>query len=231
MQKSADLQPVFARFETVEWLYDGLNGRIIPWTKQHGGTSDDPSGQAFVVGVDGRVLARCPDAKAHAASAFATWAGEQADLYEKSHPRTRVQLLRAGVSLDGSGADARATCQEYDAALAARQPILLYVGRDSFEEADRVGKAEAAAAAKLEKGALDSKSAAEASVGWRLLRIDLARAPDRAFAALLGVKAAPALVLVPVPAEGAAAVPQILPRATDGASLAYALKKHGPAAR
>ena len=48
---------VLSRFEPVEWLYDGLKGKIIPWTKEHGGKSDDPSIQAFVVGMDGKVFA------------------------------------------------------------------------------------------------------------------------------------------------------------------------------
>ncbi len=37
------MKAVLSRFESVEWFYDGLNGKIIPWTKENGGTSDDPS--------------------------------------------------------------------------------------------------------------------------------------------------------------------------------------------
>ncbi len=233
MQKQADLAPLFERFETVEWLYDGLNGKIIPWTKQHGGTSDDPSCQAFVVGRDGAVAARCPDAQAHAPGSFAKWAQEQADLYERAHPRTRMAFLPATVRVDELDGVQVASSKELDAALEAGAAVLLYVGRERFEEGDRTAKSEVAAARKFEKAVLDAKSAADAAAGVTLLRLDLAKEPDRLLAEQLGAKTAPMLVLLPAGTteEALPTARQLLGKDTTAASLAFLLKKSAPVAR
>lgn len=218
------------RVEPVEWLYDGLNGKIIPWTKAHGGTSDDPSDQAFLVGRDGTVLARCPGGQVHAASSFASWLKEQLATYEREHPRTRLPFVPADIEVDTVSGAKTHRCKAYDAALSAGRPVLVYVGRERVEDGDKPGKAELTAARKLERTTLDSKTAAEAAAGWTLLRLDLSQEADRAYALGLGVRAAPALVVaLPAPGGGLPQT-QLLPKDTTGAALAAVLKKHAPAA-
>lgn len=233
MQATPEVSAVLERFERVEQLYDGLNGKLIPWTKANGGTSDDPSAQVFVVGRDGAVIARCADGTAHAASGLARWVKEQADAYEKEHPRTRLALVSADVAWSGDGAERKAVCTALDAALAAGAPILIYAARDKVLEGEKGVKAEVAVARKFEKGVLDSKSAADAAAGWTLLRLDLAREADRALLATLGVTAAPQLVLIPAGTAAAdAAKARVLPpRDVSAGSLATLLQRHAkPAA-
>ena len=92
-----EVQEQLRRYEIVEWCYDGLNGKIIPWTTEHGNTSHDPSVQAFVLKADGTVLARAPNAQVYQAPSFARWIDEQADDSEKKYPATRVPFVRAEV--------------------------------------------------------------------------------------------------------------------------------------
>lgn len=226
MQADDEVEKILARFETVEQFYDGLGGKLIPWTKEHGGTSDDPSAQVFVVGVDGEVVARAPDSTAYHAKALAEWLAGQAAAWERAHPRTALPLVRAEVALDGEGEEAAARCVALQAAKKERKPALLYFGRDSAPEGERKLSKEVAAARKFEEKTLDSKSAAEAAEGWVLLRFDLADPAHAKLAATLGVEAAPAVVLV-VPGEEQ---PIDLGDPAPG-SLRYQLRKHGPSDR
>jgi hypothetical protein len=205
----------FKSFELVRWLYDGLSGKIIPWSKEHGGTSDDPSVQAFVLGGDGKVQARAPDSTAYQPGAFAKWLKEQAATYERAHPRTRMPFVRAEVAAGGE------TCAEFTLAREAEAKILLYFGREPTEGADRTAKKEAAAARKFEGKTLDSKSAAEAAEGWTLLRFDLANPDHARFAKTLGVEAAPTLLLFAPGAEEALN----LGNRVSASSLTYQVKK------
>ena len=204
-----------ASYELVRQLYDGLNGKIIPWTKEHGGTSDDPSVQAFVVGLDGKVQARAPDATAYQPSGFAKWLSEQARVYERAHPRTRMAFVRAEVK------EGEETCTSLTKAREADQKILLYFGREAKEGQDRAAKKQTAAAKKFEKKTLDSKSAAEAAEGWTLLRFDLTNPDHAILAKTLGVETAPRLLIYLPGAEE----PTDLGERISPSSLCYQLKK------
>jgi hypothetical protein len=224
VQPDAKVARILARFEPVEWLYDGLNGKVVQWTLAQGNTNHDPSILAFVVGRDGKVFASLMDGKQYQAGAFAGWLEEQADAYERQHPSTRLPFVRPKVSVRGEGADARAACADLDEARAAKKPVLLYFGRGSFAEDDKRGKKENKLARKLEKGTLDSKAAEKECAGWVLLRFDLADEAHAVLARGLGVDAAPALLLW-APASEA---PDVLDKGISGAGLATLLKKHGP---
>ena len=222
MQGNEKVLPLLARFETVEWLYDGLNGKVIPWTLEHGNTNHDPSVLAFVLQPDGTVVTRAPDAVPYQASSFARWLEEQADGYEKLHPRTRVPFVRSSVTRSGPTEEPTYACADLDRARADAKPVLLYFGREERPDLERAEKKQAKAARKFEKSTLDSKGAAKEADGWVLLRFDLGDGDQAAFARGLGVEAAPALVLFAPGAEAHEALPAHL----SGASLAYHLKKH-----
>jgi hypothetical protein len=221
---SDEVKAELRRFEIVEWWYDGLNGKIIPWTTEHGNTSHDPSVQAFVLKADGAVLARAPNAEVYQASSFTKWIQGQADEFEKKYPATRVPFLRAEVVAEDGGTAVH--CPALDEAREAGRPVLAYFGREEREGQDRGHRAEVKAARKLEKSALDSKKAAEAAAGWVLLRFDLGDEAQARFAAILGVEKAPGLVLFAPGAEQG----EVLTSRPTGASLAYLLKKHAAAA-
>lgn len=221
------------RFERVVWRYDGLDGKVIPWTLANGGTSHDPSVQAFVVAPDGKLLSRCEDAAVSTPSAFAKWLREQADRWERDHPRTALPLVRAEVACEGEGATRTARCAAVEGARAVGRPVLLWFGREAPPADDRskdakTRRAESAAAREAERAVLDSKQAADAAAasgpdGWTLLRFDLADADHALYARSLGVETAPALLLI-VPGEEE---PVRMPRPT-AADLAFRLRKHAP---
>ncbi len=220
MAGSDEVKEQLRRYEIVEWHYDGLNGKIIPWTSEHGNQSHDPSVQAFVLKSDGQVLARAPNGQVYQASSFAKWAKAEADDYDKKYPATRVPLVRSEVLPAEDGAtDVR--CPALVEAREAGRPVLCYFGREEREGQDRKVRSQVKAARKFEKSTLDSKKAAEAANGWVLLRFDLGDATHARLAAGLGVEKAPALVLFAPGAETG----EILKSGLTGASLAYLLKK------
>src|SRR5262245_927765 len=219
--KDADVQKQLPRFEQVEWHYDGLNGKVIPWTRQHGGTSEDPAVQVFVVTPDTGDVARAPRETAYAPSQFAKWLKEQADAFEKAHPATKVPFVPAEVAVQAEGTSRTWTCAAIDEARAASRPVLVYVSRGERADAEKALKAQAAAARKLEKAALDSSDVAKALEGWTLLRLDLADADHAAFAKTLGADKAPALLAIDPGEEK----PQSLDTSLAGDALAFRIRK------
>lgn len=223
MQSDEDLQKVLPRFEAVEQHYDGLNGKIIEWTLEHGNTNHDPSILAFVVGADGEVFASLMDGKQYQASAFTKWAEEQADAYEKLHPATRLPFVRGKVTVLGEGDEAEASCAALDEAREEGRPVLLYFGRGRFDEGDKDARREVKAARKFEGKTLDSKSAEKYAEGWVMLRFDLADEDHARLAEQFGVEEAPTLVLLPAGAEE----PELLGSRTSAGALGSALRRHG----
>ncbi len=216
------------RFELVEWQYDGLNGKVIPWTLENGGKSRDPSAQLFVVSPGGKVAGRCAADKTFVASQAAEWLTEQAAAWEREHPRTAIPFRSAQVS---AAADA-AVCVAFDEARAAGRPVLVYVAREGVAENRdekitkelRARRAEAAACREIERGPLDSKLAADAAEGVTLLRLDLGDDAHAKWALAFGVEKAPALLFF-APGEEK---PVVLPKTLSGADLAARLKKLAP---
>jgi hypothetical protein len=216
-----DVAKQTTRFEQAEWLYDGLNGKVIPWTKAHGGTSDDPAVQVFVVTPDGGQVARAPREQAYAPAEFAKWLKEQADAFEKAHPATRIAFVAAEVAVEVDGTTRKVSCPALDAARRDAEPVLVYVARADHPDAEKSAKLQAAACRKLEKGLLGSEAAAKALEGWTCLRFDVADADQAAFAKTLGVDKAPALLAI-VPGEEK---PVVLDTTVAGEALAFKLRK------
>lgn len=225
VQQDARFLAAARRFELVEWQYDGLNGKVIPWTLENGGKSRDPSAQLFVVSPAGKVVARCATETTYAPSQAAEWLTEQAAAWERDHPRTAVPFRSAQVGVAGG----ETVCAAFDEARAAGRPVLVYVAREGVAENRdekvtkelRARRAEAAACREVERGALDSKLAADAAEGVALLRLDLGDDAHAKWALALGVEKAPALLLF-VPGEEK---PVVLPKTLSGADLAARLKK------
>jgi hypothetical protein len=167
----------------------------------------------------GTVIARA--ASASQPSAFATWLNEQADAYERTHPTTKVPLIRAKVVGTGEGADRTVTCSVLDDAREEGRPVLLYVGRTEKVGDPKKARSVAAASRKFEKSTLGSKKAAEAAGDFVLLRLDVGD-PDHALLAKnLGVKKIPTVLLWAPKAKE----PTDLGGRISGASLANKMKK------
>jgi len=217
----AEVVKQLARFEQAEWQYDGLGGKVIPWTKEHGGTSDDPAVQIFVVQPDTGAAVRVAGGITYAPAEFAKWLKEQADAFEKAHPTTRVAFAPAELKVEIDGTSRKVSCPALDEAKKDGKPALVYVSRGDRAEADKTAKAQAAASRKLEKGLLDSGEAAKALEGWTLVRLDVADADQLAVAKSFGADKAPALLLL-VPGEDK---PQIVDLSTTGDAFAFKVKK------
>ena len=171
MRPHEKVRKLLSKVEAVEWLYDGLNGKIIPWTLENGGHSKDPSVQAFIVARDGSVFSRCADGQAHSASGFSGWLQAEIAKFEKKYPRTAFRFEAPDMDLiDGRPASesfmAAQTREEADPPLCRprlRRP-----------QGPKKARKEVKAARKFEKGALSSKKAAAAAAGYVLFKIDLA---------------------------------------------------------
>jgi len=217
-----DVQKAFDRFEAVEWLYDGLGGKVIKWSKANGNDHDDPSVLVWVADTDGNVIEKSDNA--YQPSGFRKWLEEQADAYEREHPTTRVPFVRAsveaGVEATGEGDERVATCPELDEARENGSPVLVYVGRSAKPDDDRKSKTAVKASQKFEKGTLSAKSAAEAVDGVVLLRLDVSDEDHALLAKSLGVEKVPTLLLF-TPGEES---PEDLGGRISGASLAHKLK-------
>lgn len=213
------------RFELVEWLYDGIGGKVIPWTKEHGGTSDDPSAQTFVLTADGEFIARAPDAVQYAPSQFAEWLKEQADTYEREHSKMALPFARGVVAAAGEGVERKVSLPALDEAREAGRPVLVYVGRDPHHGDDKKAETVLKVCRKFEKSVLEApslKEAAEEVKGWTYLRLDVANADHAALAETWKASKAPTLLLF-LPGE---AVPQILAPTVTAKQVAYLLRKH-----
>ncbi|MCU0727680.1 MAG: hypothetical protein MUE73_18120 [Planctomycetes bacterium] len=220
MQGHADVAALLDRFEPVEWLYDGLSGKVIAWTMAHGNTNHDPSVLAFVVSASGQVVAAAPAATPYQGSSFAKWLAEQAAAFERDHPRTAVPFARAEVAEAGGAA----SCAALDSARSAGRPVLAYFAREPRAGDDAAMKKECADCRAFEKKTLNAKSAAEAVTGTEgllLLRFDRADALHAKLADRLGVTRGPVLLLFPAGAGD----PENLGGKLDGSGLAYRLRK------
>ncbi len=173
----------------------------------------------FVTDASGKVMAKAENASQP--SAFAKWLEEQADAYARSHPSTRVPLIRAQVVAEGEGDERKATCAELDSALSDGQAVLLYVGRSASDDDDKQARLTASASRKFEKATLGSKSAAEAAEDVVLLRLDVGNSAHALLAKTLGVTKIPTLLLW-APRAGK---PVDLGGRISGGALAAKLKK------
>lgn len=228
MQAKGKLDEFLKKVEPVEWCYDGLGGRIIQWTMDHGSTKrdgktpeDHPSLLALIVGRDGKPFSILSDGRQYQAGSLIKWAEEQLVAYEQQHPSTRLPFVPASVAIEGEGADRKATCEALAKALEAKKPVLLYFGRGYFEPKDKTAKKENKRARKFEKVVLNSKSAAKQIDGFVLLRFDLADAAHATFATAHGITEAPSMLLFAPGVEK----PQLLDRKTTGSRLADLLKR------
>jgi len=172
VRRSTEVATALKRFETVEWLYDGLGGDVIEWTRRHGGTSDDPSAQVFVLSVRGDVIARAPDRVAYTPAKLAAWLEARADAHEQDYPVTALRFERAVVVEEHKDASRDVSLPAFEEARKAGRPVLIFITREGPGGGDEALLARARDARKFAKRVLDSKAAAEAAKGWVLIKLD-----------------------------------------------------------
>ena len=175
----------------------------------------------WLVGADGQVHAKLMDRRSYQAKSFASWLDESLTAYEKEHPATRVPFQRARLR----GTDNTPAAPAIEKARTDKQPILIYVGRDRYDEKDKQQKKQRKLAKSFEKKVLGSKSAAKLTTGWALVRFDLADDGHAKWLARFEVTEAPRLLLW-LPDQD---TPQDLGRKVTASSLASLLRKHAPA--
>lgn len=179
------------RFEQAEWPYDGLAGKVIPWTRNHGGTSDDPTIQAFVILPDTGAVTRASREQSLTPDSFAKWLKDQADAYEKTHPIPKLGYVSGEMRTEGEGTGKKWFCSTVDAARKDERAVLVFVSRSEKSGADKAAKAQASESKRVEKAFLDSELFARLYQGWTLVKIDLSNPDDLYYAKSWGVEKAP----------------------------------------
>jgi hypothetical protein len=225
VQKDVGFREAAARFERVEWLYGSLSGKVIPWTRRNGGTSDNPTLQVFVADPEGKVIARAPDADALEAKPLVEFLRVQFDAWERTHVGSKIPFEPAEVEGTGEGAARTVACRALDDARTEKRPAAVYVWRKGTDDGDAKAKAEVAACRKFARESLRGADAVKAAEGWTLLFLDLSEPDQALLAKSLGAEAAPQVILL-VPGEEK---PLLLDRAISGGGLAHHFRKHAPA--
>ncbi len=174
-----DVARQIARYEPAEWQYDGVGGKVIKWTKENGGTCDDPAVQAFITDHDGKVLARSSDP--NTPSRFARWLRQNADEFERANPRTRSAFEYAEVSVRTVGTSKRTSVSAIDDA-EGETPVIVYVARTDRPGDRKPHAAEAKASRRLERKILNTKSVASAAADFVRVRLDLSDADHALYA-------------------------------------------------
>ena len=69
------VQKELSAYVCVEWMYDGLGGSVISWTREHGNTNDDPSILSWILDPAGEEVAR-PGSALSSPGGFSDWLRE-----------------------------------------------------------------------------------------------------------------------------------------------------------
>lgn len=93
----------------VMWKYDGLGGKAIAWTKQHGNTNDDPSHLIWLLDEDGAEIARA-GGEGETSASLVEWLASSIATWEKRRApgiARRFEAPADGVDVGVAGARAR----------------------------------------------------------------------------------------------------------------------------
>lgn len=195
MPADETVKEALARYECVEWLYDGADGPVLKWTKAHGNTNDDPAYLAWVLSAKEEVVAE-PGAAAHGPEAFASWLASTADEFEKSGGgkirESKIEFAEAAYQDEGGAS----VLMGLKAAKDGGMPALLYFYIPKDYEKDKKLGADAKRCRKMEGGAMGDEKVGEASSNFLCVKLDMTTDKAKKIAAEYKVKEAPALVIL-----------------------------------
>ena len=221
MLPDADLvKEISDAYVPVMWPYDGLGGKVIGWTKQHGNTNDDPSHLIWVVDADEKEIAHAAGGDAESSSSMQKWLVENAKAYEKAKKRGVAHLFEDAASSE-------------EATAAGEGVVVVWFYASAPESASAEVKAAAARSKALADGVLASKKLEDACRPLVLRKFDVAKSGDGAAPPATALAEVPYLrVIAPTPKDGSAAATTDLegPQASVDAILAAVKKATPPAA-
>ena len=197
MLPDTDLQKTIrASFVPTMWTYDGLGGKVIHWTKDHGNTNDDPSHLVWIVDADGNEISRAKG-EAESSGAMAKWLVEGLKAFEKSRKRGVAHLFEP--------------VAEGDDALAAPEKgaVVVWYYASAAEGASTERKAAAARTKALAEGALASKRLEDPLRSLPLRGVDASVDRDGVPASAEMLSHLPRLVIVGAVASADAVAPRV----------------------
>lgn len=210
-----------AKYEWVEWEYDGVDGAVIKWTKAHGNTNDEPSYLVWVLNVKEEVFAE-PGATARSVESFSSWLTTTAEDFVATGggklKTMKVEFAEATYQEEGGAT----VLMGLKAAKEGGMPALLYFYIPaSFDKDKKLGD-DAKRCRKLEGGAMGDEKVGETASNFLCVKIDLTTDKGKKVAGDYKVKEGPTLVIL----DWKAKTPKTITNAATGAKeLLEALKK------
>lgn len=154
-----------AGFEAVEWPYDGLDGAVIRWTKEHENENDDPGPLAWVLDAEENVIGMASSRDQRDAEGFLSWLQEM----KKSHAMATglappEMLVTWGVPIfrdPGKDEPPGTVLEGLKAAQTDKIPLFGFVAFPESARDDKKLKTQYAQTVKFETGALADKELAD----------------------------------------------------------------------
>ena len=173
----------------VMWKYDGLGGKVIQWTKQHGNTNDDPAHKIWLVDAAGVEIARA-DREGETASSLVEWLTKAIETWKKAKTPGIAHLFSA----PADGVDATAA--------GVRPRVIWYAATDAKDAAPEL-KGAATRTKDLAEKVLSSKKLESLTTGVDLVRVETAVGADGSPADAATLATVPRIVLLgPATGEG-----------------------------
>lgn len=190
MLSQAKVQEAVQVFERVEWKYDGIGGRVIQWTKQHGNANDDPSVLVWVLDAKESVIGAPSAGEYQAPGPFAKWLSEMKVEHDRKTARIPPEMA---VQWEESSAT---VMEGVTSAIDQGKPVFVYVAIPQERQDEKEWKAARKECLKFEHGALADKGLAELAAKCYSVRLDFSDDAVKDLVKAWGVKRAPALVLI-----------------------------------
>lgn len=188
-------------FEAVEWPYDGLDGAVIKWTKEHENDNDDPGPLAWVLDAEENVVGMASTRDLRDAEGFLAWLEEMKGAHAKATGQEPAEMLvqwSVPIFRDPGKDEPPGTILEgLKAAQDDKIPLLGFVALPESAKEDKKLKAMYAQTVKFETGALADKELADLADRCYTVRFDFTDEKTRKYLEeTWDIKKAPALFVI-----------------------------------
>lgn len=190
-----------ADYEPVEWPYDGLDGAVIKWTKEHGNDNDDPGPLAWVLDAEENVIGMSSVRDRRDAEGFLTWLEEMKTAHAKATGLVPPEMLVTwGVPIfrdPGKDEPPGVVLEGLKAAQADNIPVFGFVAVSESVKDEKEYKSIYKSTVKFETGALADKELADLADRCLTIRFDFTDEKTRQYLAEhWDIKKAPVLFLL-----------------------------------
>jgi len=179
------VQAALRDFECTEWLYDGLKGQVIKWTKEHGNDNDDPAERVWVLDAAENVVGSPSSRELRSPEEFAAWLGQTKVEHDRRTgripPEMAVEWSDAIVRDPGEGEGPGLVLEGLAAAKQDAMPLFGYVAIPASKQDDRKLKPLRKRCEKLEHGALADETLAKLAARCFSVRFDFTKPKVRQY--------------------------------------------------